>query len=312
MFSIIIPCHNSEKFIARAIESVLNQSQKDFEIIIVNNNSSDNTVSIINDYAKRHPQLISVLHEYKKGAPAARNKGLYQAKGDWIQFLDSDDELLPDKIETQIKLANEKEGDVVVGRSYVFKEIDGKLVRTIRAFESKDIWKGLLKSQLGTTSANLWRKKALLAVEGWDESKTSSQEYDLLFRMLKNNAKVVFSTTPLAIIHINTESISNSRNVDKFIEIFSNFMRLRTEIKAYLKSKGELTEELDLMTNKSLFSYLITSSGEYLWYLKKGKLANFIKKTISENHVNVSPVLLLKIYAGNYKTVLTQLLKIIF
>src|SRR5258706_12439179 len=102
MISIIIPCYNSEKYLARAIESVLKQTYINYEIIVVDNNSLDNTINSIHDHIKRYPNLIRILHEYKKGAPAARNKGLYEAKGDWVRFLDSDDELLPTKLEHQM------------------------------------------------------------------------------------------------------------------------------------------------------------------------------------------------------------------
>jgi glycosyltransferase involved in cell wall biosynthesis len=222
MISVIIPCFNSELFIVRAIESVLKQTYKNYEIIVVDNNSSDNTTGIIYDYMKRCPNKIKVLHEYKKGAPAARNKGLFEAKGEWIQFLDSDDELLPDKLKQQIEVADSSEADVVTGSSYIYKVINNKLYKSLRKVESDDVWKGLLTSKLGITSANLWKRKALLAVEGWDENKSSSQEYDLLFRMLKNNSNISFCPVPLTIVHINPNSVSNSRNDSRIVEILDN------------------------------------------------------------------------------------------
>lgn len=159
MFSIIIPCYNSEKFIARAIESALHQTQSGYEIIIIDNNSSDNTVNIVYEYAKNYPDIITVLHEHKQGAPAARNKGLYHSKGDMIQFLDADDELLPGKIEHQIKIANDSQADIVVGNSYVYKIFKGRLSKGKLEAERGDVWKSLLTSKLGITTANLWRKK---------------------------------------------------------------------------------------------------------------------------------------------------------
>src|SRR4051794_26477005 len=119
--SVIIPCYNGEEFITRAIESVLKQSFEDYEIILVDNNSSDNSLSIMYDYAKNYPATISVYREYKKGACAARNRGLYHAKGEWLQFLDSDDELLPNKLKDQVKIATDAEADVVASNSYVYK-----------------------------------------------------------------------------------------------------------------------------------------------------------------------------------------------
>lgn len=306
MLSVIIPCYNSEKYVGRAIESVLKQTYANYEIILVDNNSSDNTTSIIYDYMKRHPDKIKVLHEYKKGAPAARNKGLYEAKGEWIQFLDSDDELLPDKLKQQMQLAHTSEVDVVIGDTYVYKEIKGKLEKTIRNTESEDIWKGLLTSKLGITSANLWRKKALIAVGGWDENRSSSQEYDLLFRMIKAHANISFCTTPLTIVHITQNSISNSRNDDRIIEILSNTINLRLEIKEYLTSKNKLTKKLNRSADLYIYSYLLNYTGEYLWYFKNGKVPLFLRKTFKENDFDVPVGYIIKIYLQRIKYIMKQ------
>lgn len=296
MISVVIPCFNSEQFIVRAIESVLKQTYKNYEIILVDNNSSDNTISIIYDYKNRYPGIINVLHEYKKGAPSARNKGLCEAKGDWIQFLDSDDELLPTKLEEQMDVAPSFEGDVVVGGSYTCKVINNKLCKSRRHVETNDVWKGLLTSKLGITSANLWRRKALLAVEGWDENKNSSQEYDLLFRLLKNNATIGFCPTPLTIVHINPNSISNSQNDNRIVEIINNSVTLRLEIKNYLKSKNKLTRELRQAADIYIYSLLISYSSMISVYFKKGIIPMYVKKTLREVALDLPVTFIVKLY----------------
>lgn len=294
--SVIIPCYNSEKYIERAIESVLNQTYADYEIILVDNNSSDNTTSIIYDYMKRCPNRIKVLHEYKKGAPAARNKGLYEAKGEWIQFLDSDDELLPDKLKQQMELADTSEVDVVIGDSYIYKVINNKLEKSIRLAESNNVWKGLLTSKLGITSANLWRREALIGVKGWDENRTSSQEYELLFRMLKNNITISFSPAPLTIVHINPNSISNSKNDNRIVEILNNSITLRLEIKNYLKSKNKLTKELNQAADMYIYSSLISYSSMVSVYFKKGIIPLYVQKTLKEIPLDLPVIFIIKLY----------------
>lgn len=296
MISVIIPCFNSERFIVRAIESVLKQTYKNYEIIVVDNNSFDNTTGIIYDYMNRCPNKIKVLHEYKKGAPAARNKGLYEAKGEWIQFLDSDDELLPDKLKQQIEVADSSEADVVTGSSYIYKVINNKLYKSLRKVESGDVWKGLLTSKLGITSANLWKRKALLAVEGWDENKSSSQEYDLLFRMLKNNSNISFCPVPLTIVHINPNSISNSQNDSRIVEILDNSIILRLQIKDYLKSQNKLTKELNQATDKHIYSMLISYSSMISVYFKKGIIPMYVKKTLKRTPLDLPVMFIIKLY----------------
>src|SRR5215210_2226943 len=296
MISVIIPCFNSERFIVRAIESVLKQTYKNYEIIVVDNNSSDNTTGIIYDYMNKCPNKIKVLHEYKKGAPAARNKGLYEAKGEWIQFLDSDDELLPDKLKQQIEVADSSEADVVTGSSYVYKVTNNKLYKSLRKVESGDVWKGLLTSKLGITSANLWKRKALLAVEGWDENKSSSQEYDLLFRMLKNNSNISFCPVPLTIVHINPDSISNSQNDNRIVEIINNSITLRLQIKDYLKSQNKLTKELNQATDKHIYSMLISYSSIISVYFKKGIIPMYVKETLKKTALDLPVMFIIKLY----------------
>ncbi|MEJ7683903.1 MAG: glycosyltransferase [Segetibacter sp.] len=308
MISVIIPCFNSERFVVRAIESVLKQTYKNYEIIVVDNNSSDNTRSIIYDYMNKFPGIITVFHEYKKGAPAARNKGLCKAKGEWIQFLDSDDELLQTKLEHQMELADSSKVDVVVGGSYTYKVNDDKLHKSIRHTESDNAWKGLLTSKLGITSANLWKREAVLAVEGWDENRNSSQEYDLLFRMLKNNITVGFCPAPLTIVHINPDSISNSRNDNRIVEILDNNITLRLEIKNYLKSKNKLTKELHQAADMYIYSLLISYSSMISVYFKKGIIPTYVKKTLKEIPLNLPAVFIVKLYLRRLKNKLTHLI----
>lgn len=287
MISVIIPCFNSEEYIARAIDSVLHQTYKDYEIILVNNNSSDNTNYILNNYFRERPDIIRVFDEYKKGAPAARNKGLYESKGEWIQFLDSDDELLPEKFAQQIALINKSSVNVIIGNCYIQKTIKGTTEKKIRDIETKDVWKGLLTSKLGITSANLWKREAIVAAGGWNEAKSSSQEYNLLFRILKNNSNINFSLLPLTIVHARENSVHKSADKNRLIDILGNNVQLRLEIKEYLKSKNLLTKQLRYIADTYIYTYLVNTTGVSFLSLKKGILPDFVKKTLRESDLRL-------------------------
>lgn len=114
LVSIIMPCHNGEKYIRDAINSVLSQTYTDWELLIVDDNSSDNSVNIIEDFAKKD-ERIKLLHTEKStGLPAtARNIGINAARGRFIAFLDCDDIWLPVKLEHQIPLFKMKNVSVV-------------------------------------------------------------------------------------------------------------------------------------------------------------------------------------------------------
>jgi len=99
LFSIIIPVYNTEKYLSRCIESVLSQSYTDFEIILINDGSTDNSGEICNAYAKQNDK-VKVYHQNNAGVSAARNVGLENAQGEWVLFVDSDDWVEANYLET--------------------------------------------------------------------------------------------------------------------------------------------------------------------------------------------------------------------
>lgn len=100
--SIITPCYNAERFIAQAIESVLAQTYTDWEMLIVDDCSKDNTIKIVQQYVDKDERIKLFCLQENSGAGIARNKSIEEAKGRFIAFLDSDDIWFPNKLETQI------------------------------------------------------------------------------------------------------------------------------------------------------------------------------------------------------------------
>ncbi|NCD72398.1 glycosyltransferase family 2 protein [Mucilaginibacter agri] len=257
MISVVIPCYNCEKLIYRAVNSVLLQTYTDYEIILVDNNSTDDTNDVIHDIQLMHPGKVTCYFEGKKGAPYARNRGLLEAKGEFIQFLDADDELTSDKLERQVAIASQSNADVVVGGSALLYETGKGGYKKHIKHPDKDIWAGLINSNLGITSANLWRKSSLSSVGGWDGHLTSSQEYDLLFRLLKNGAKIEVDDAVSAIIFKSDSTISKSNNIKKQEEIILNRITLREQIKTFLFQAGLLSAELKRMADTYIYNELV-------------------------------------------------------
>ena len=103
LVSIVIPCYNVQEYLAECLDSIFAQSYPFLEVICIDNNSTDETYRLLQKTKQKYPTLI-IDKESMPGAPAARNKGLALAKGEWIQFLDADDLLLPAKIEHQLNM----------------------------------------------------------------------------------------------------------------------------------------------------------------------------------------------------------------
>ena len=110
--SVIIPAYNAEPFIERAIDSVLSQTYKNVEIIVINDGSTDKTEQKVKAYIEKY-ENIKLISTENGGVCRARNIGIETASGEYISFLDADDELLPDALEVMISVANEKNADII-------------------------------------------------------------------------------------------------------------------------------------------------------------------------------------------------------
>lgn len=111
LVSVIVPCFNAEKWVGNAIDSVLSQTYENIEIIVVNDGSTDNSRKVIERYTPR----VRTIEQSNKGGNAARNAGFVLSKGDYIQFLDADDILAPNKIEEQVDKLTGSDADVAYG-----------------------------------------------------------------------------------------------------------------------------------------------------------------------------------------------------
>lgn len=252
LVSVIIPVFNSAPFVSRAIASVLNQTYTNLEIMLVDNDSTDNSMGILKDFQARFPEKITLYREMTPGAPAARNKGLMHAKGEWLQFLDADDVLLPHKIERQVVLAKKTRSDIVAGGYKFHRPLYNRRIKTCL-----DPWEGLIASRLGKTSSILWRKIMLDRIGGWNESLPSSQEYNLLFEILKRNPDVCVDDTMNTIVNQRTQSVSKPAEQNRLYEVLSNRIELRKQIEHYLSDNNLFNRERQNVYERYLYSQVI-------------------------------------------------------
>lgn len=182
--TVIIPCYNVEAYIAENLDSVLAQGDVVECVYCVDNGSSDGTLQAIERWRASHPSPpVHVDVETRRGASAARNRPLGRVTTEWIQFLDADDLLLPEKLSRQVRDAGD--ADVIYERS-IHRAVDGS--EWLKDPES-EVELGLISGNLGITSTNLWRTAKVKEVNGWDPTLSSSQEYDLLLRIYEARGK---------------------------------------------------------------------------------------------------------------------------
>lgn len=127
--SIIIPAYNAEKFIRKSLDSVVNQVYKNLEIIIIDDASNDDTKKIIKEYADKDDRIIPFYQSKNKGVSSARNIGLKAATGDYVVFVDSDDELTFDAIRRMVDMADKYNSDFIDSYHLLYiQKKNGKLV----------------------------------------------------------------------------------------------------------------------------------------------------------------------------------------
>jgi glycosyltransferase involved in cell wall biosynthesis len=188
LVSVVIPCYNAEKYVAEAIESVLKQSYKNVETIVVDDGSTDHSIEVIRSFGDR-VRLEQISHQ---GACAARNRGLQLSRGEFIQFLDADDRLVSNKFERQVPHLMTGEVDLVFCKGFIFGDD-----RPIRPKKSP------IKSPVGidpfvycldqglSTEGPLHRKSKLVQVHGFTEGISRAQEYELHVRLGAAGIKIL-------------------------------------------------------------------------------------------------------------------------
>ena len=185
--SVIIPTFNRSKSIGYCIESILNQTYRNFEVIVVDDCSTDNTVEVIERINDTRIRIIKL--DKNSGAQFARNLGIRNARYDWIAFQDSDDEWLPDKLEKQVK-------ELEKVNFNPFTVVHGKCIRYYSKDERSEIWNlpiidgsnvypALLKTPSPMFPSILTSKMALEKINYLDEKVPSYQEWDTSIRLAK-------------------------------------------------------------------------------------------------------------------------------
>jgi glycosyltransferase involved in cell wall biosynthesis len=184
--SVIIPTYNREHLISRAIQSVQHQTYQDFEMIVVDDGSTDHTEEMASSF--RDEKIRYLRHDQNKGLPAARNTGIRAAKGEYVAFLDDDDDWFPTKLEKQVnqfEKSNEKIGVIYTG--FLLKaQHTGKILAEVIPTLRGEVYRDLLNGNILHVSTSMIKKIGLEQVGFFDESFLSFEDWDLWMRLSKH------------------------------------------------------------------------------------------------------------------------------
>jgi glycosyltransferase involved in cell wall biosynthesis len=189
LVSVVIPCYNQARFLGEAIESVLSQSYRAFEVIIVDDGSTDNTSEVASRYVDAYP-MVHLIRQENRGLAGARNRGLAEAKGEYVVFLDSDDRLLPHALEVGVKHLKEHAECAFVSGHYRNIAADGGPGSTPgRPPVEGDHYLALLRDNyISMPAVVMYRQWVFGEVGGFDGSVDAAADWDLYLRVARRFA----------------------------------------------------------------------------------------------------------------------------
>ena len=210
--SVIMPAYNVAEYIAEAVESVLAQTFSDFELLIVNDGSTDGTPEIARRYAALDPRL-HLIEQENRGLAAARNAALRQAKGEMIALLDSDDLWAPGFLEAQIAILHARpEIDIVTGNAWTLGSHEhGEPARPSPDSRPAPNLTTILTDELSVFIMSVFRRRVYDTIGGFDEMLRTNEDFDFWFRAALAGFKFARNDQPLGHYRRRDDSLSASQ-----------------------------------------------------------------------------------------------------
>lgn len=235
MISVVIPSYNRAATIERSVNSVLNQTYKDIEVIVVDDCSTDNTFDVVKKLINADNRVRYYKLDKNSGACVARNKGLELAQGEYIAFQDSDDEWLPEKLELQMKAMTKNQADACFCQFTRFNA-HGEMV--VPNLESGFVPRDVLLAESIVSTQTLIGKKHIFDNVKFDSAMPRLQDYDIVVRLSKNSTFYLLAQ-PLVNMYEQSDSIS------------TNWEKLKTAMEVLKRKYQE-----DIKNNKKMDYYL--------------------------------------------------------
>lgn len=308
LFSIIIPLYNKGNFIVNTIQSALNQTYDDFEIIIINDGSTDNSLEKLKQFTDSRITIFTIENQ---GVSHARNFGISKASADYISFLDADDLWLPNHLESLSHLIEAYSGCGLYANAYVKKMGDITLESYYKNIPNN--WKGIvenyfessLTSSIAWTSAVVVPKEILIKLNGFDEKITlgAGEDTDLWIRIALN-CKVAFNNHVAAIYNLHADNrISNSNtNLRQFLDldVYEEAAKNNPSLKKYIDiNRFSIALQYKMAGNKKQQAHYLkhldgnnlNGKQRFILGCNKNMLILLLKtqKALRQLHIDLSP-----------------------
>ena len=258
LISVIIPVYNTEKYLTTCLNSIINQTYKNLEIIIVNDGSKDNSLMILKDYAAKDTR-IRIIDKENGGLSSARNAGISQASGKYVLHVDSDDWIELTMCEKLLEVAEKENADIVI--SDVYFELEKKVLIREEPYSKKETSESFLKKYLLHSGLNsVWNKLISLSLYRDNnifhyEDISLGEDSSSLLRLVAKAKQISYINQPF--YHYNMKSCGMSRGIKRgILQYYTGVSR----VEQYYKDNKKNTQLFPLIRFKVAYSELIQCS----------------------------------------------------
>jgi hypothetical protein len=187
LVSVLMPVYNREKFVDEAIESVLAQDYNSFELVLVDDGSTDASPQILKRWQEKDSRIVVVTAPHNEGIPGALNRGLAHARGKYIARIDSDDVMLPGRLSAQVQCISTRPDVILITSPFEYMDVNGKYVNTWKSDTPHEVVVFLLNffNIIAGHGQVMYRKEDVLAEGGYSMDYPSSEDFDLWVKLLK-------------------------------------------------------------------------------------------------------------------------------
>jgi glycosyltransferase involved in cell wall biosynthesis len=274
LVSIIIPVYNKAAYIRETLDSALGQTYENIEVVLVNDGSTDGSLEILREYSQRFPDKLILVDQVNGGVSKATNVGIQASKGAYIQFLDADDLLTPNKIENQIKLLENQAKDVVASCEWVnfrndisnytqvpygvFGNFDTGLDWLLRSWNEQE----MMADSSWLTPRELVERAGL-----WNETLSINQDGEFFMRVLLRCSKVIFDAKSKVFYRVlEEESVSKQKSQTAAESLLSSFVIYQKEALAI-----EDSPRIRTALKRVYMKYIYDIYPDYPQFIKQAK-----------------------------------------
>ncbi len=283
LISIIIPTFNRAHLIGETLDSIIVQTYSNWECIVVDDGSTDNTDEVMAGYLDKDPRVkyFKRPENHRSGGNGARNYGYLQSKGEFVNWFDSDDLMHPEKLEKQVRALQDSEYNFAVCQTLVFEGQKGNILGLRhKKITSKNPLEDFIMHKIKfLTQAPFFRKSFLEQYNlMFDEELKAAQEWEFICRVLYFSSDYYTEDTPMVYIRRHENSISYGKNKN---DKHWNYLRARTKIFHFLYNKKYIFKNDELY--QFFKNYFIEGNLKAMYY-KPEKILNQYNESLSHFH----------------------------